>query len=174
SLGRRISLTPQEAFLFTDTLADNVSFGLDNRASFDQLTWVLDQVNLLDEANAMGDGQESIIGERGVNLSGGQKQRLALARAIIRKSDLTIFDDSLSAVDARTEKSILANLKTPGSDKISIIISHRLATLRHADRILVLRDGAVEAIGTADYLMSNSATFRTLTELQGVREEVTT
>jgi ATP-binding cassette subfamily B multidrug efflux pump len=167
-------LTPQEAFLFTDTVADNVSFGLDQRAPHEKLTWVLDQVNLLDETNAMGEGQESIIGERGVNLSGGQKQRLALARSIIRQSDLTIFDDSLSAVDASTEKSILANLKTPGSDKMSIIISHRLATLRHADRILVLRDGEVEAIGTAEDLLSTSPTFRTLTELQGGQEEART
>ncbi len=172
TLGQRISLIPQEAFLFTDTLVDNVSFGLKSRASESALRRVLDQVNLLDEASSMVHGAESVIGERGVNLSGGQKQRLALARALIRQSDVTIFDDSLSAVDGRTESRILENLNERESGQISIIISHRLATLKHADKILVLKDGQVEAVGTATELMETSSTFQNIARLQGAFREL--
>lgn len=167
SVGERISLVPQEAFLFTDSLADNVSFGLKAKASEERITQVLEQVNLLGEAHSMERGFESVIGERGVNLSGGQKQRLALARALIRQSDVTIFDDSLSAVDGKTESQILANLQQKKRGQITIIISHRLATLREADRILVLKDGEMEALGSPEQLMKTSPTFQNIAKLQG-------
>ncbi|MEO0335617.1 MAG: ABC transporter ATP-binding protein, partial [Pseudomonadota bacterium] len=124
-------------------------------------------VNFEDEVQKIPDGYEAVLGEKGVNLSGGQKQRLTMARALIRRGDFLILDDSLSAVDAETEKKILLEMGADKpSSKTAIIISHRLASLRRATKTLVLKDGELEAFGSHDELMRTSATYQSLYSLQ--------
>ena len=123
-------------------------------------------VNIDSEIEALPTGYESLLGERGVNLSGGQKQRLTIARALIRNSQFVILDDSLSAVDGKTEKLIVEQLKGALDRRTVLIVSHRLATLRHADRIFVMNNGRVESVGKHDELLKTSATYKELNELQ--------
>jgi ATP-binding cassette subfamily B multidrug efflux pump len=168
---RRSSLTgifsyvTQDAFLFSDTVAENIALGLNQFPGFEPVEEVTRTVNIDAEIREIPEGYSAYVGERGVNLSGGQKQRLAIARALIRRSQVILLDDSLSAVDGKTEKAITAELRAK-RDATVVIVSHRLATLRHADRILVLNNGHVEAMAPHNELLSLSPTYRKLFELQ--------
>lgn len=169
SLNRLISYVTQDAFLFSETIGDNVALGLNKHPGLELITDSVSRVNLDHEIRSLPEGYETYLGERGVNLSGGQKQRLTIARALIRRSPLVLLDDSLSAVDGKTEKSIIQTLKQARSENPSqtvLVVSHRLATLMHADRIVVLNKGRVEAIGTHNELIEMSETYRHLHELQ--------
>ncbi len=165
-----ISFIPQDAFLFSDTIAENVALGIPQFPGIEPVRGVTQVVNIDQEIEAMPENYEAFIGERGVNLSGGQKQRLTIARALIRNSPVVILDDSLSAVDGNTEKSIVRALREVLADqqrlKTTIIVSHRLATLKHADRIVVLVEGEIEAVGTHEQLLLSSATYLNLQHLQ--------
>jgi ATP-binding cassette subfamily B protein len=169
SLRRAISFVPQDAFLFSDTIIENLAFGLVATPEQEEIESSARHVNIDSEIRELPLSYESELGERGVNLSGGQKQRLTIARALIRRSQVVILDDSLSAVDGATEKAIVTELKSAralNARQTVLIISHRLATLKHADRIVVLNAGAIEAIGSHHELLAKSATYRNLHELQ--------
>ena len=179
SLRRLISYVPQDAFLFSDTVAENIALGFtpEQAAVNEHVKHFARVVNIDNEIDTLPSGYDSLLGERGVNLSGGQKQRLTIARALIRNSQFVILDDSLSAVDGKTEKLIVEQLKGALDRRTVVIVSHRLATLRHADRIFVMNNGQVEATGTHEQLLKVSSTYKELNDLQSslpARSEPTT
>ena len=116
-------------------------------------------------------GYDTVLGERGVTVSGGQKQRISIARALIKDSPILILDDSVSAVDTKTERTILANLFETRRDKTTILIAHRISTIEKMDRILFIDDGALVAAGTHDELYRNNAEYRKMVDLQRLDEE---
>ncbi len=173
SLRKLLGVVPQESFVFSRRISENIALGRDSW-TMDEVVQTSEMVRLDEEIQNIPGKYDSYLGERGVNLSGGQRQRLTLARAMMKNSEIIIFDDSLSAVDAKTEAYILENLRSrSGSDKgqTTIIISHRIASLKWADQILVLDQGQVEAIGTHDELLKTSPTYLKLFEMQSSGEQ---
>jgi ATP-binding cassette subfamily B multidrug efflux pump len=168
-LRRLIAMVPQDPFLFTRPVADNIALGVDNWTLAD-VERASAQVRLDREIANWPEGYQALVGERGVNLSGGQKQRMTLARALIREAQLVILDDALSAVDAKTEQSIQAHLRSELTKTTSIVVSHRLASVRDADQILVLQNGRAEAVGSHAELLSRSSTYQALSQMQSGRE----
>ncbi len=166
SLRKNFLLVPQEAFLFSESISENIAFGLERQVDDQEVLRMTEIVDLSDEIQSLPQKFESQLGERGVNLSGGQKQRLTLARGLILKAPLLLLDDSLSAVDTRTEQAIERELATHHGQS-RLIVSHRLSTMRSADRILVLREGEIEAQGTSEELLANSSTFQKIVSIQG-------
>lgn len=167
SLRRTFLLVPQEAFLFSDSIYENISFGLPERASDEDVLRMTEIVDLQSEINALPHKYESQLGERGVNLSGGQKQRLTIARGLIMHTPVLVLDDSLSAVDTRTEKAIELEMSKNKGTLSRIIVAHRLSSLKGVDKILVLKDGAVEAWGDRDTVFRESPTFQKIVQIQG-------
>jgi ATP-binding cassette subfamily B protein len=166
----QIGFVPQEVFLFSDTIANNIAFSADvldmpvvEQAAKDAA--VYNNIIELEE------GFKTLIGERGVTLSGGQKQRVSIARAIFKHPQVLIFDDCLSAVDTRTEEEILNNLGRVMQDKTSIIIAHRISTIKNADKILVMDNGQIVEQGNHEYLMQLKGTYFELYEKQLLEEE---
>ena len=147
SLREQISFVPQDVFLFSDTVANNIAFGVD-KADQPDIEIAAEQACVHREIMGFSEKYDTMIGERGVTLSGGQKQRISIARALLKKPNLVIFDDCLSAVDARTEKEIISNLNTYLQDKTAIIITHRIFSLFNFDKIVVLEDGEIVEQGT--------------------------
>lgn len=151
----QLSYVPQDVFLFSDTVRNNIKFGKAN-ATDDEVNNAAKQASIYNEISLFAEGMETIVGERGVTLSGGQKQRISIARAMIKDPTIVIFDDCLSAVDARTEKTILTNLYDYLQNKTAIIITHRIFSLFNFDKIIVLKDGSIAEQGThADLLKQN-------------------
>ncbi|MBO9666543.1 MAG: ABC transporter ATP-binding protein [Bdellovibrio sp.] len=167
SLRKTFLLVPQEAFLFSESISENISFGLEGRASADIIEKMTETVDLNREIQSLPHQFESQLGERGVNLSGGQKQRLTIARGLIMRTPVLILDDSLSAVDTRTEKAIEAELAKSASGFSRIIVAHRLSSLKTVDKLLILRDGEVEAQGTYQQVLGVSPTFQKIVQIQG-------
>jgi len=164
-LRRQIGLCLQEPFLFSKTIRENISTVRPNM-EIEELRSAA-AVAMVDETiEGFAEGYNTVIGERGVTLSGGQKQRVAIARMLAGNAPVMIFDDSLSAVDTETDARIRAALKHRVNDAAVIIISHRISTLMQADKILVLRDGTVEDIGTHEELMEKDGSYRRIYELQ--------
>jgi ATP-binding cassette subfamily B protein len=161
SLRRRISYVPQDVFLFSDTVRNNIRFGNDG-ASEEEVLGAARAAAVDQEILGFAHGYDTMIGERGVNLSGGQKQRLSIARALCKEADLLLFDDCLSAVDARTEKRILSGLNDALKDKTAVIITHRIFSLFEFDQVIVLEDGAVIERGTHQSLMENNGYYAEL------------
>jgi len=166
----QIGFVPQDVFLFSDTIANNIAFSADvlNMPLVEQAAKdaaVYDNIMELDK------GFETLIGERGITLSGGQKQRVSIARAIVKQPQILIFDDCLSAVDTRTEEEILNNLGRNMQGKTSIIIAHRISTIKNADKILVLDKGEIVEQGNHQYLMDKKGTYFELYEKQLLEEE---
>lgn len=170
SLRRLIGVVPQEAFLFSRKVSENVALGVDEW-DLDDVRTAAQGVQIDKEIESWPAAYDALVGERGVNLSGGQKQRMTLARAIICDYPLVILDDALSAVDAKTEERILKNLQGELKKSTSIVVSHRLASVREADLIVVLRDGKVEAQGRHGDLVRTSETYRVLQEMQAAGAE---
>jgi ATP-binding cassette subfamily B multidrug efflux pump len=166
SLTELVSFVTQDAFLFSDTISENVAYGLNIFPGMEPVENVTALVSIDSEIRAIPGNYSAYLGERGVNLSGGQKQRLTIARALIRHSLLILLDDSLSAVDGKTEKAITHELRNARGAKTVVIVSHRLATLKHADRIIVMNRGRIEAIDSHDGLLKSSPTYQRLHELQ--------
>lgn len=169
SLSHLMSYVTQDVFLFSDTIAENVALGFDDFPGLEPVQEAMTVVNIDREIKDIPGAYGAYLGERGVNLSGGQKQRLTIARAMIRRSQIVMLDDSLSAVDGRTEKMITQELRRATSSQSSqtvILVSHRLATLRHADRIVVLNQGRIEAVGSHDELLKSCQTYRELEQMQ--------
>jgi ATP-binding cassette subfamily B protein len=154
-LRAQISYVPQDVFLFSDTVQNNIAFGVDE-ASLSEVINAAKIAGIHNEIEGFSEGYQTMIGERGVTLSGGQKQRISIARALLKNPSMVIFDDCLSAVDAKTEKEILNNLNIWWKDKTAIIITHRIFSLLHFDKIIVLEEGKVIEQGThADLLLLN-------------------
>ena len=142
NLREQISYVPQDVFLFSDTIASNISFGLE-KIDIDRVRNAAQMASIAREVNSFPEQFETVVGERGVTLSGGQKQRISIARALIKDPNLVIFDDCLSAVDAKTEKEIIGNLNQYLKEKTAIIITHRIFSLLNFDTIVVLEDGKI-------------------------------
>lgn len=166
SLRETFLLVPQEAFLFSESVSENIAFGLNTSITFDEIERMTEIVDLKTEIKALPHQYESQLGERGVNLSGGQKQRLTIARALIMKTPVLLLDDSLSAVDTRTERAIEAELSKSPSTLTRIIVAHRLSSLKTLNKLLILKEGEIEAFGSYAEVFENSPTFRTTVQIQ--------
>jgi len=146
---KQTGVIPQDVFLFSDTIGNNIKFGShDVNVSLDQLITITKKANVFHNIDSFPNKFETLLGERGVNLSGGQKQRLSIARALIRRPNLLLMDDCFSAVDTETEEVILNNLNTEKSIKTSVIVSHRISTIRNANRIIVIENGCKSEEGS--------------------------
>lgn len=169
-LRRNVGLVLQEPFLFSKTIRQNISSPRPD-AELPIIQNAAKVAHVHDAIEAFGQGYETIVGERGVTLSGGQKQRVAIARMIMSDAPIMVFDDSLSAVDTETDARIRKSLREAERKATAIIISHRTSTLMQADKILVLRDGAVEEVGNHSELMLSGGSYRRIFDLQGNLEE---
>ena len=172
SLRSSIGYVPQEVFLFSDTIKNNIAFGVKqhevNRAEVEAAAKKAEVYhNIVDFPN----GFDTKVGERGITLSGGQKQRISIARAIIRDPDILILDDSLSAVDTETEERILTHFEEVMKNKTTIIISHRVSSVKHCDRIIVLENGKINEAGTHKELIDNQGVYFELFQQQLLEEE---
>ena len=161
---------PQDNFLFSDTIAHNIGFGVDD-ATQEEIDRAAALADVRDNIVDFKDGYETVLGERGVTVSGGQKQRIAIARALLKDAPILILDDSVSAVDTRTEKIILDNLKTTRAGKTTLLIAHRISTVEGLDKIVFLEDGRVEAVGPHDELYAACAEYRRMVDLQRLEDE---
>ncbi len=170
SLRSQISYVPQDVFLFSDTVANNIRFG-DPLADLPKVQQAARQASVEKDILGFNEGFETAIGERGVTLSGGQKQRISIARALIKDPQLLIFDDCLSAVDARTEKEIIGNLYAYLKDKTAIIITHRIFALFEFDKIIVMDEGRIAEAGTHEELLSLNGYYAELYARQQSGEE---
>jgi ATP-binding cassette, subfamily B, multidrug efflux pump len=165
SIRSQISYVPQDVFLFSDSIKNNIRFGEKN-ATDQQVFIAATQASIFNEINAFDEKFETMVGERGVTLSGGQKQRISIARALIKKPEIVIFDDCLSAVDARTENDIISNLYNYLDNKTAVIITHRIFSLFKFDKIVVLADGRIAEQGTHDTLMQKQGLYYTMYQKQ--------
>jgi ATP-binding cassette subfamily B protein len=166
-----IGYVPQETFLFSDTLSENIAFGVE-QADRAEIEWAAEIAGLTEDVRGFPDGFETMVGERGIALSGGQKQRTAIARAVMRQPKILILDDALSSVDTYTEEKILGRLRGVMRERTSIIISHRISTVRDADLICVLDDGRIVERGTHSELLATGGEYADLYERQLLEEEL--
>ena len=161
---------PQDNFLFSDTIENNICFG----ASGKDREAVMNAAKLADihgNIAEFGRGYETVLGERGVTVSGGQKQRISIARALMKDAPILILDDSVSAVDTKTEETILRNLRSTRAGKTTILIAHRISTIAGMDKILFLDEGRLVAVGSHEELLETCAAYRKMVELQRLEEE---
>jgi ATP-binding cassette subfamily B protein len=166
-----IGYVPQETFLFTTSLRDNIALGAPD-APEEKVRWAAEIAGLADDIAGFPKGYDTLVGERGITLSGGQKQRTAIARAILRDPRILILDDALSSVDTVTEEKILRGLAGVMRQRTTILISHRVSTVRHADQIVVLREGRIVERGTHDELLARGGYYYDLYQKQLLEEEL--
>lgn len=170
-LRENIAFVPQDNFLFSDKIRNNIAFSdceIEQEIIEDAAMFADVHSNIAD----FKDGYNTISGERGVTLSGGQKQRISIARAYIKDAPIMIMDDSVSAVDTKTERNILDNIKRERKGKTTIIVASRISTVKELDKILVLNNGEIEAFGTHDSLLKTSIVYRRMVELQQLEDEI--
>ncbi len=171
SVRNACAYVPQDNFLFSDTIAHNIGFGVDD-ASREDIDRAAALADVRDNIVDFKDGYETVLGERGVTVSGGQKQRISIARALLKNAPILILDDSVSAVDTRTERIILDNLKTSRAGKTTLLIAHRISTVEQLDKIIFIEDGRVEAVGPHDELYRTCNEYRRMVDLQKLEDEV--
>jgi ATP-binding cassette subfamily B protein len=171
ALRRHIGFVPQETFLFSSTMADNIAFGVED-ATPEQIRRAAELAGLAADIEAFPKGYETMVGERGITLSGGQKQRTAIARAVLRDPRILILDDALSSVDTLTEERILSGLAGIMRGRTVILISHRVSTVRQADRIVVLEKGRIAEQGTHADLVAQGGLYSELARKQTLEEEL--
>ncbi|HTF81932.1 MAG TPA: ABC transporter ATP-binding protein, partial [Cytophagales bacterium] len=170
-LKKSIGYVPQDVFLFSDTIKNNIAFGVDE-ASLKSVERVAELADVHKNIVDFPQQYETMLGERGITLSGGQKQRVSIARALIKEPKILILDDCLSAVDTKTEHTILNNLRQILRDRTSIIISHRVSSVKLADKIIVLDQGEVVEVGTHDDLLKMGGVYKAIYEKQSSQELV--
>jgi ATP-binding cassette subfamily B multidrug efflux pump len=171
SLRKNIGFVPQETFLFSDRIRENIALGVDS-ATDEEIHNAADAANIAADIEGFPEGYDTMVGERGITLSGGQKQRTAIARALIRNPKILILDDALSSVDTHTEDKILNHLRDVMRGRTTIFISHRVSTVRNADRIAVLHGGRVVELGTHDELLALNGYYSDLYNKQLLEEEL--
>jgi len=171
SLRQQISYVPQDVFLFSDTVANNISFGLGRNYDEEKVSEAARQASVESEIKHFAQGYETMVGERGVTLSGGQKQRLSIARALIKEPEMVVFDDCLSSVDTATENRIINNLQQFLKDKTAIIITHRIFTIFHFDKIFVLENGTITEEGNHESLLAKDGYYTELYRQQSLSNE---
>jgi ATP-binding cassette subfamily B protein len=170
-LRRNIGFVPQETFLFSDTIRENISFGKDD-SSLEEVEMAAEGANIAQDIGGFPESYSTTVGERGITLSGGQKQRTAIARALLRSPRILILDDALSSVDTHTEDKILNHLREIMQGRTTIFISHRVSTVRNADRIAVLHQGRIVELGTHDELIALNGYYTDLYNKQLLEEEL--
>ncbi len=170
-LRRQIGFVPQETFLFSETVRENIAFGKED-ATDEEVSAAAEAANIAQDIEEFPEKYRTLVGERGITLSGGQKQRTAIARAIIRNPRILILDDALSSVDTHTEDKILNHLREVMQNRTTIFISHRVSTVRNADRIAVLHGGRIVELGTHDELLARNGYYSDLYNKQLLEEEL--
>ncbi|MGA9641921.1 MAG: ABC transporter ATP-binding protein [Terriglobales bacterium] len=170
-LRHHIGFVPQETFLFSDVIRENIAFGVPS-ATLEQVKSAAAAANIAADIESFPDGYNTMVGERGITLSGGQKQRTAIARALLRSPRILILDDALSSVDTHTEDKILNHLRDLMRGRTTIFISHRVSTVRNADRIAVLHQGRIVELGTHDQLIARNGYYTDLYNKQLLEEEL--
>ena len=170
SVRRAAAYVPQDNFLFCDTIENNIAFGCDDgdKAGVENAARLAD---VHDNITGFKDGYETVLGERGVTVSGGQKQRISIARALMKDAPILILDDSVSAVDAKTEKNILSSFKHTRAGRTTILIAHRISTVEDMDKIIFLEEGKVAAVGKHAELYETCPSYRKAVDLQKLEEE---
>ena len=161
---------PQDNFLFSDTIANNIGFAVSDKKG-DSIVKAAVMADVDGNIREFSQGYDTVLGERGVTVSGGQKQRISIARALLKDAPILILDDSVSAVDTKTERTILGNLRATRAGKTTILIAHRISTIEQMDKVLFIDDGTVAAFGTHEELYETCAEYRKMVELQRLEEE---
>ncbi len=161
---------PQDNFLFSDTISNNIGFGVDDKGE-DRISDAAKLADVHSNIKEFTLGYETVLGERGVTVSGGQKQRISIARALLKDAPILILDDSVSAVDTKTERTILENLRATRAGKTTILIAHRISTIEQMDKILFIDDGHLVAVGTHEELYETNRDYRKMVDLQRLEEE---
>ena len=161
---------PQDNFLFSDTIANNIGFAVEDKKG-DNIVKAAVMADVDGNIREFTDGYNTILGERGVTVSGGQKQRISIARALLKDAPILILDDSVSAVDTKTERTILGNLRATRQGKTTILIAHRISTIEQMDKVLFIDEGTVAAFGTHQELYDTCEEYRKMVELQKLEEE---
>lgn len=161
---------PQDNFLFSDTIENNIAFGT-NQGTRQEVVEAAALADIDRNIKEFQKGYGTVLGERGVTVSGGQKQRISIARALMKDAPILILDDSVSAVDTKTEKTILGNLHATRAGKTTILIAHRISTIEKLDKIIFMDDGKIVAIGSHDELYTSCPEYQKMVELQQLEEE---
>lgn len=166
-----VSYVPQDNFLFSEKIRQNISFAFKS-ASIEDVKYYASLADVDDNIESFKEKYDTVLGERGVTVSGGQKQRISIARALMKNSEILILDDSVSAVDTKTEEKILKNLNESRKGKTTILVAHRISTIKDLDKILLMDDGKVLAFGTHEELLATSKEYAHMVEMQKLEDEI--
>ena len=171
NLRESIAYVPQDNFLFSDTIANNINFSK-QVLDLEEIITAAKLADVHDNIKEFSEGYETVLGERGTTVSGGQKQRISIARALVKDAQILILDDSVSAVDTRTEKTILENLRKIRKGKTTILIAHRISTIESMDKIALLDEGRLIGFGSHEELLAECPEYQKMVELQRLEDEI--
>jgi ATP-binding cassette subfamily B protein len=171
ALREHIAYVPQDNFLFSDTIANNIAFAFQDSEDLEAIQTAARYADVHDNIEAFPNQYQTLLGERGVTVSGGQKQRISIARALMKEAEILILDDSVSAVDTKTERAILDHLRQTRVGKTTLLIAHRISTIQHMDRIIFLEDGRVAAVGSHEELLRTCPAYEDLVNRQLLEDE---